>query len=68
MNTKFVIKVNRRGALGPQYVRRIDPRSIQTTSNRKLALKMGKFTAEDAIEAIRTSQCSPELISVKMYA
>jgi len=68
INTKFVVKVNRRGSLGPQYVQRINPTSMQTTSNRKLALKMGKFTAEDAIEAIRTSQCSPELVSVKVYA
>ena len=50
-NTKFVVKVNR-GGLGAAYVQRIDRTPIQTTTNRKLALIMGKFTAEDAIKAI----------------
>ena len=47
-NTKFVVKVNRVGNLVPQYVQRIDRTPIQTTTNRKLALIMGRFTAEDA--------------------
>jgi hypothetical protein len=34
------------------------------TPNRKLALIMGRFTAEDAIKAITTSQCTPELVPV----
>jgi hypothetical protein len=67
-NTKFVVKVNRGGALVPQYVQRIDRTPIQTTTNRKLALIMGKFTAEDAVKAIQTSRCSPELVSVKAPA
>ena len=37
--TKFVVKTNRVGSRGPEYVQRIDRTSIQTTSNRKLALK-----------------------------
>ena len=46
-NTKFVVKVNRGGALKPEYVQRIDRTPIQMTSDRKLALRMGRFTAED---------------------
>jgi hypothetical protein len=67
-NTKFVVKVNRGGALGPLYVLRIDHTPIQTTTNRKLALTMGRFTAEDAVKAMQSSRCSPELVSVKVPA
>ena len=62
--TKFVVKVNRSGTLAPQYVQRIDRTPIQITTNRKLALIMGRFTAEDAAKAIQTSRCTPELVSV----
>jgi hypothetical protein len=34
------------------------------TSNRKLALVMGRFTAEDAIKAMHNSRCTPELVMV----
>ncbi len=64
-NTKFVVRVNR-GTCVPAYVQRIDRTPIQTTTNRKLALIMGKFTAEDMVKAIQTSRCSPELVSVKV--
>jgi hypothetical protein len=64
-NTKFVVKVNRGGTRAPEYVQRIDRTPIQTTANRKLALIMGKFTAEDAVKSIQTSRCSPELVSDK---
>jgi hypothetical protein len=67
-NTKFVVKVNRRGARVPQYVQRIDRTPIQTTTDRKLALIMGKFTAEDAVKSVQTSRCNPELVSVKVPA
>ena len=63
--TKFVVKVNRSGTLAPQYVQRIDRTPIQITTNRKLALIMGRFTAEDAAKAIQTSRCTPELVSVQ---
>jgi hypothetical protein len=63
-NTKFVVKVNRGGSRAPEYVQRIDRTPIQTTTNRKLALLMGRFTAEDAVKSIQTSRCSPELVSV----
>jgi hypothetical protein len=67
-NTKFVVKVNRTGARAPRYVQRIDLIPIQTTTNRKLALIMGKFTAEDAVKSIQTSRCSPEIVSVQVHA
>jgi hypothetical protein len=63
-NIKFVVKVNRSGARGPEYVQRIDRAPIQMTHDRKLALIMGKFTAEDAAKSISNSRCSPELVSV----
>ena len=67
-NTKFVVKVNRGGTHATEYVQRIDLTPIQTTSNRKLALVMGRFTAEDAIRSMQSSQCSPELVSVRVSA
>ena len=63
-NTKFVVKVNRGGTLKPEYVQRIDRIPIQMTSDRKLALLMGRLTAEDAVKSIQTLRCSPELVSV----
>jgi hypothetical protein len=44
---KFVVKVNR-GTRAPEYVQRVDPTPLHMTANRKLALVMGKLTAEDA--------------------
>jgi len=66
-NTKFVVKVNRSGR-APEYVQRIDHTPIRTTTNRKLALVMGRFTAEDAVKSLQTSRCSPELVSVQVGA
>jgi len=54
------------GARAPQYVQRIDRTSVETTTNRKLALIMGKFTAEDAIKSIQNSRCTPELVPVQV--
>jgi len=45
-------------------VQRIHQVPIQTTTNRKLALVMGRFTAEDAVKSIQNSRCSPELVPV----
>jgi len=67
-NTKFVVKVNRGGTRAPEYVQRIDRAPIQTTTNRKLALVMGRFTAEDAVKSIQNSRRSPELVSVQVGA
>ena len=52
----------------PQYVLRIDKLPIQTTTNRKLALVMGRFTAEDAAKSMQNSHCNPELVSVRVSA
>jgi hypothetical protein len=65
--TKFLVKLNR-GTRVPEYVRRIDRNPILTTTNRKLALIMGKFTAEDAVKSFQTSRCNPELVSVQVRA
>ena len=66
MNIKFVVRVNRGGTRAPQYVQRMDPTPILMTLNRKRALVMGKFTAEDAVKSIQNSRCIPELVSVQM--
>ena len=63
-NIKFVVKVNRGGC--QQYVRRLDRTPIVMTTDRKLALLMGKLTAEDAVNAIQNSRCSAQLVSVQV--
>jgi hypothetical protein len=65
---KFVVKVNRGGARPPQYVQRADSTPIQMTTSRKLALVMGRFTAEDAVKSLQNSKCIPELESVQVNA
>ena len=67
-NTKFIVKVNRGGTHVLEYVRRIDRTPIQTTINRKLALVMGRFTAEDAVKSLQNSRCTLELVSVQVRA
>lgn len=67
-NIKFVVRVNRRGARAAEFVQRIDRTPIQITTNRKLALAMGRFTAEDTVKSIQHSQCSPELVPVHYSA
>jgi len=67
-STKFLVKVNRNGTRAPEYVQRIDRTPIQTTTNRKLALAMGRFTAEDAVKLIQNSRCTPELVSVTVVS
>ena len=67
-NTKFLVKVNRSGTRSAEYVLRIDKSPIQTTTNRKLALAMGRYTAEDAVKSIQNSRCNPELVSVQVSA
>ena len=61
-----VVKVNHSGTHTTEYVQRIDRTPIQTTADRKLALMMGKFTAEDAVKSLQTSGCSPELVSMQV--
>jgi len=65
-STKFVVKVKRGDTNAPMYVQRVDPTPILMTSNRKKALVMGKFMAEDAVNSLQTSRCSPELVSVQV--
>jgi hypothetical protein len=65
-NTKFVVKLNRGGTYAPEFVLRINRTPIQTTTNRKLALVMGKFMAEDTIKSLQNSRRIPELISVQV--
>jgi hypothetical protein len=65
---KFVVKVNRGGTRALEYVRRIDRTPVQMTTNRKLALMMGRFTAEDAVKSIQNSRCIPELVPVQVSA
>jgi len=60
---KFVVKVNR-GGRATEYVQRVDPTPIHMTTNPKLALLMGRLTAEDAIESLGNSRWNPELLSV----
>jgi len=67
-NIKFIVKVNRGGTRSPQYVQRVDSTPIHMTTNRKLALLMGRFTAEDAAKSLHTSQRTPELVSVQVTA
>ncbi len=67
-NTKFVVKVNRGSTRATEYVQRIDLIPIQTTANRKLALVMGRFTAEDAVKSLQNSRCSTELVSVQVLS
>ena len=62
--TKFIVKVNRGGTRATEYVQRMDRTPIRMTTDRKLALLMGRFTAEDAVRFIHNSQCSPELVPV----
>ena len=62
--TKFVVKVSHDGTRAPAYVQRIDRSPVRMTTNRRLALIMGRFTAEDAAKSIQTSRCRPELVPV----
>jgi hypothetical protein len=67
-NIKFVVKVNRGGTRAPEYVQRVDSTPVQMTTNRKLALLMGRLTAEDAVKSIQNSRRIPELMSVQVGA
>jgi hypothetical protein len=67
-NTKFVVKVNRGSTRATEYVQRVDLTPIRMTSNRKLALVMGRFTAEDAVKSLQNSRCTLELVSVQVLS
>ena len=61
---KFVVKANRGDGRAPEYVRRIDRIPVHMTSNRKLALVMRRFTAEDVVKSLQTSRRGSGLVSV----
>ena len=67
-NTRFIVKVDRGGTHAPEYVQRIDRTPVKMTFNRKLALVMGKFTAEDAAKSVRNSRRISEVVSVQGIA
>ena len=62
-NIKFLVKLSRSGH-APAFVQGLHRTPIKMTTNRKLALLMGRLTAEDAIKSLQTSRCTPELVSV----
>ena len=64
ISTKFVVKVSRSGGQNSQYVRSLNRTPILMTPDRKLALLMGRLTAEDAVNSIQSSRCTAELIPV----
>jgi hypothetical protein len=65
---EICVKVNRGGTRAPEYVQRVDRTPVQMTLNRKLALVMGKLTAEDAVKSLQNSRRIPELVSVQVVA
>jgi hypothetical protein len=67
-NTKFMVRVSRSGALTSRYVRRLDCIPILMTNDPKLALQMGKLTAEDAVRAVQSSRCTAELVPIAIRA
>jgi len=67
-NIKFLVRVSRVGTRAAEYVQRLDRTPVQMTTQRKLALVMGRFTAEDAVKSIQNSRCTPELVPVEVSA
>lgn len=67
-NTKFLVKINRTGSPRPQYVQRVDKACVETTSDRKRALVMAKFAAQDAMKSLQNARCTPELIPIQVPA
>jgi hypothetical protein len=64
-NTKFLVRVVR-GTRAAEYVERIDSSPVQLTLKRKLALAMGKLTAEDVVNSLGNSRSIPELVPVQV--
>lgn len=64
---KFLVRVSR-GTQSAQYVKRIDRTPIEMTNQRKLALVMGKYAAEDTVKAIQNARCIPELVRIQVSA
>ena len=66
--TKFVVRLNRGGNRAPAFVQRIDRSPIRMTTNRKLAMVMGRFAAEDTIKSLQDSRRIAELVSIQVSA
>jgi hypothetical protein len=64
--TKFIVKLNRTGKRSAEYVQRIDQTPLRTTADRKSALMMGKFAAEDVAKSLESARCKAELVSVSV--
>ena len=67
-NVKFLVKVNRGETRAPSYLQSMDRVPYTMTSNRKLALIMGRFSAEDAVKILQNARCTPEIVSVTVNA
>jgi hypothetical protein len=65
--TKFLVKLDRGATRVPQYVQRVDPAPIQTTTDLELALITGRLTAEDTVKSMQNTRCSPEMVPVRTY-
>jgi hypothetical protein len=65
-NIKFIVKLTKGADGAPAYIQRMDPTPIHLTTNRNLALVMGKFTAEDAVKALQKSRFILELDPVQV--
>ena len=65
---KFIVKLNHLGKRGAEYVQQIDETLVRTTNKLKLALVMGKFTAENVAKSMENARCKAELISVQVTA
>ena len=63
-NIKFVVRVTRK-TRPTSYVQCVDRTSFRMTTNRNLALMMGKLTAEDAAKTIENAQIRTELVPVE---
>jgi hypothetical protein len=66
-NTKFLVILNRVGSRRPQYLLEMGKR-VKTTSERRLALLMGKLTAQDAIDGIQSAHCTAKLVPIETAA
>ena len=63
-NIRFLVKVNRGGTRGTEYVQYIDRKPFRTTLQINRALVMGKFTALDVVNSLGKSRWNPELVAV----
>lgn len=65
-NIKFVVRVCCGDTHATKYVKQFDRTFIEMTADRKLALVMGRFTAEDAVKTLQNRRHSSELVAVRV--